>query len=83
MLRFFALCFLAVAVLACGTGSDDGNGSSSPFACDPGDARCSGNAIQICNSNERWEDFRVCSSVGQECTTTASRCGGFTGPCCD
>ncbi len=83
MLRALLLPALAVAVIACGSGSGDDDGGSSPFACDPGDARCSANAIQICNADERWEDFRVCSAVGQQCTTTPSRCGGFTGPCCD
>jgi len=52
--------------------------------CDPGEMRCSGGASQMCDEHKSWEDFQDCRSVGTECTTSSSRCSGFSDiACCD
>jgi len=45
--------------------------------------RCANNTMQLCNADGDWELYRNCGSVGQVCTTIPSRCGGYSGPCCD
>jgi hypothetical protein len=77
MLRPLVFSILVLAVAACG-GNGLGGGD-----CDAGNWRCSGNTAQLCNSDEEWENYQNCSAVNQQCTTSSSRCSGFSIACCD
>lgn len=49
---YFILFFVFVVV-----GCDDG--------CSKGETRCSGDVVQVCNSNQEWEDIDNCKYVGE------------------
>ena len=65
------LVVLAVVVLAgCGD------------MCTAGKMRCHNGVAQMCNSEDHWESWQDCNSVGLLCSTAPSECSGFTGIAC-
>lgn len=85
-LRLLTLLILGGAFIACGTGEGDDDSGGGGFPANgcfsAGDFRCSGNVVQLCNADERWEDYQNCGAIGEQCSTRPSDCSGFTGIAC-
>jgi hypothetical protein len=64
-------CYDYAAAASCANGNVCRSNACVPPPCTPGDTRCSGNAIQSCNSSGTWVTQQVCS---QACDTTTKLC---------
>lgn len=67
-------CLTALIFVGCGGGSNSSESSAEPCI-QPGNHKCNGNMLLVCNGQKEWQDKQLCSS-GQTCNPTTGTCDG-------